>query len=143
MKNAVSAATCDLCGCRFENAYQLGPHKKVCWPSWQKKIFDSPEFSCSSEEEAFASAQAETICSTPPPATTSVCAPQVAPVSLWRLARRDKYFGNVYRAVVEGHGVFNEDLTFDYVAVSLESFPCNFCTFLSYLICILKPTCSF
>ena len=120
MKNAVRPATCDLCGSRFENAYQLGPHKKVCWPSWQKKDCDSSEFSCSSEEEAVASAQAETFASTPP-AAVSVCAGQVAPAPIWQLARRDKYFGNVNRIEIDGHGVFNEDLTFDYVAVSPKS----------------------
>ena len=121
MKSAVPAATCDLCGCRFENAYQLGPHKKVCWPSWQKKFSDSSEFSCSSEEEAVASAEAETFASTPSPAV-SVCAGEVARTpSLWQLARREKYFGTVIRTEIDGHGVFNEDLTFDYVAVGPKS----------------------
>ena len=119
MQSAVAAATCDLCGKRFENAYQLGPHKKVCWPSWiDKNIFSPEEFSCSSEEEE----EVRTI----EVATSAVTSPttsprqQVAPsTTLWQLARRDKFFGTVQRVILQGTGLFNADFSFDYVAVSL------------------------
>ena len=121
----MSAATCDLCGKRFENAYQLGPHKKACWTSWFGKDCSSPEFSCSSEEEEVAAIGVATSAATSPTRTSPT---QVAPPTpLWQLARRDKSFGTVQRVVLQGTGLFNADLAFDYVAVSR-------------LICVLKAT---
>ena len=120
MSSAVSAATCDLCGRRFENAYQLGPHKKACWTSWFGKDCSSPEFSCSSEEEEeVAAIGVATSAATPGVATSAATSTQVAPATpLWELARRDKSFGIVQRVVWQGTGLFNADLSFDYVAVS-------------------------
>ena len=116
----MSAATCDLCGRRFENAYQLGPHKKACWTSWFGKDCSSPEFSCSSEEEEeVAAIGVATSAATPGVATSAATSTQVAPATpLWELARRDKSFGIVQRVVWQGTGLFNADLSFDYVAVS-------------------------
>ena len=112
VRSAVLAATCDLCGTRFENAYQLGPHKKICRPTWQEDL-SSTDFTCSSEEEEMSVPVA-----TPPspaPSSTQV----VSATPLWQLARRDKTFGIVHRVVVESTGLFNADLSSDYVEVSL------------------------
>ena len=116
----MSAATCDLCGRRFENAYQLGPHKRACWTSWFGKDCSSPEFSCSSgEEEEEAAIGVATSAVTSGVATSAATSTQVAPATpLWELARRDKSFGIVQRVVWHGTGIFNADLSFDYVAVS-------------------------
>ena len=110
--SAVLAATCDLCGRRFENAYQLGPHKKICRPTWQEDL-SSTDFTCSSEEQE--ESMSVPVATPPSPATSST---QVVS-ALWQLARRDKTFGIVHRAVVESTGLFNEDLSSDYVEVSL------------------------
>ena len=41
---------CDFCGKKFSNAYQLGPHKKVCW-SRHSTVFPTSDFSNSDEPE--------------------------------------------------------------------------------------------
>lgn len=42
--NVSAVRRCDLCGETFENAYQLGPHKKFCW-NRQNLAGESSEFS--------------------------------------------------------------------------------------------------
>lgn len=101
---------CDLCGDRFANKYQLGPHKRFCWNVQERRLNDTfSEFTNTSDSESEPHEE-----ELPAPAIQSN---ERSNDLLFHLAQRTKDFGLERACMLHSSATYNADLTFSYIAV--------------------------
>lgn len=113
------AHICDLCGARFANKYQLGPHKRLCWNQHQRVAVYS-DFTGSSEEDSPHSLPSLSQSDEPEAAIESESANRRVPrTPLFELSQREKKWGVVQVCAPSPRTATRDvHLTYDYLPVT-------------------------